>query len=161
MENELFPAGSLIPHKGRMKLLEWIRRPIGKTLQAEATANPDWPLFREGMVSSEICIELVAQTIAALRGFERGDKAGRQIGLLVGVKEADFSAPGFPVGTRLSIRIAELYHLEGYAVYEGQIRAEPDFFCKTVLQVLEPGEEILFDLESRRRIQIGEKERKP
>jgi len=65
------------------------------------------------------------------------------------------------VGTRLFIQVAELYHLEEYAVYEGQVRAEPDFLCKTVLQVLEPGGEFMAVLESRRKIQIGEKERKP
>ncbi len=159
-QNELFPAGPLIPHKGRMRLLEWVKRPIEKTLQAEATVNPNWPLHQDGMVNSVISIELVAQAIAALRTWRKGEGACDRLGFLVGVKEADFSASSFPVGNRLFIQIAELYQLGEYAVYEGHVRSESDFFCKTIIQVMEPGEEVLSNLKTRQRIQLGEKERK-
>jgi predicted hotdog family 3-hydroxylacyl-ACP dehydratase len=159
-QNELFPAGPLIPHKGRMRLLEWVKRPIEKTLQAETTANLNWPLHKDGMVGSEISIELVAQAIAALRTWNGGEGAGARLGFLVGVKEAEFSPSSFPVGTRLVIQIAELYHLGEYAVYEGQVKSESGFTCKTTIQVMEPDEEALFDLKTRQRIYLGEKERK-
>ncbi len=151
-QNEFFPAGPLIPHKRRMRLLEWVRRPIEKTMQAETTVNPNWPLHRDGMVSSVISIELVAQAIAALRTWRAGEGAGERLGFLVGVKEADFSSSSFPVGNRLFIQIAELYHLGEYAVYEGQVSSESDFFCKTTIQVMEPGEEVLSNLKTRPRI---------
>jgi len=151
-QNELFPAGPLIPHKRRMRLLEWVKRPIEKTLLAETTVNSHWPLHRDGMVSSVISIELVAQAIAALRTWRAGEGAGERLGFLVGVKEATFSSPGFPVGNRLFIQIAELYHIGEYAVYEGQVSSESDFFCKTTIQVMEPGQEVLSNLETRQRI---------
>lgn len=151
-QNELFPAGPLIPHKRRMRLLEWVKRPIEKTLLAETTVNSLWPLHRDGMVSSVISIELVAQAIAALRTWRAGEEAGERLGFLVGVKEATFSSSSFPVGNRLFIQIAELYHLGEYAVYEGQVRSESDFICKTTIQVMEPGEEVLSNLKTRQRI---------
>ena len=151
-QNELFPAGPLIPHKRRMRLLEWVKRPIEKTLLAETTVNSNWPLHRDGMVSSVISIELVAQAIAALRTWRAGEGAGERLGFLVGVKEATFSSSSFPVGNRLFIRIAELYYLGEYAVYEGQVSSESDFFCKTTIQVMEPGEEVLSNLKTRQRI---------
>ena len=55
------------------------------------------------------------------------------------------------VGDRLFIQIAELYHLSDYAVYEGQVSSESDFFCKTTIQVMEPGEEVLSNLKTRPR----------
>lgn len=151
-KNEFFPAEPLIPHRRRMRLLEWVKRPVGKTLQAEATVNPNWPLHKDGRVSSVISIELVAQAIAALRTWRAGEGAGERLGFLVGVKEADFSSSSFPVGDRLLIQIAELYHLGEYAVYEGQVSAESNFFCKTTIQVMEPGEKVLSNLKTRQRI---------
>ena len=150
-QNEFFPAGPLIPHRRRMKLLEWVKRPIENTLQAEATVNPNWPLHKDGLVSSVISIELVAQAIAALRTWRAGKGIGERLGFLVGVKEADFSSSSLTVGDRLFIQIAELYHLSDYAVYEGQVSSESDFFCKTTIQVMEPGEEVLSNLKTRPR----------
>ena len=146
-----FRPDPLIPHRRRMKLLEWVKRPIENTLQAETTVNPNWPLHKDGLVSSVISIELVAQAIAALRTWRAGEGAGERLGFLVGVKEADFSSSSLPVGDRLFIQIAELYHLSDYAVYEGQVRSESDFFCKTTIQVMEPGEEVLSNLKTRPR----------
>jgi predicted hotdog family 3-hydroxylacyl-ACP dehydratase len=151
-QNEFFPAGPLIPHKRRMKLLEWVKRPIEKTLLAEATVNSNWPLHRDGVVSSVISIELVAQAIAALRTWRAGEGTSERLGFLVGVKEATFSSSSFPVGKRLFIRIAELYYIGEYAVYEGQVNSESDFFCKTTIQVMEPGEEVLSNLKTRQKI---------
>jgi len=151
-QNEFYPAGPLIPQRRRMRLLEWVKRPIEKTLLAEATVNPNWPLHKDGMVSSVISIELVAQAIAALRTWCLGEGAGARLGFLVGVKEATFSSFSFPVGNRLFIQIAELYHLGEYAVYEGQVSSESDFFCKIIVQVMEPGEEVLSNLKARQRI---------
>lgn len=151
-QNELFPAGPLIPHRRRMKLLEWVRRPTEKGLQAEATVNADWPLHKDGRVNSVICIELVAQAIAAKRTWSQEEEAGTRLGFLVGVKEAEISPPGIPVGTKLVIRITELYQVGDYAVYEGQVSSESDTFCKTTIQVMEPDEEIVANLKNRQRI---------
>jgi predicted hotdog family 3-hydroxylacyl-ACP dehydratase len=136
-QNELFPAEPLIPHRQQMKLLEWVRRPIGKTLQAEATATADWPLHRDGMVSAVISIELVAQAIAALRTWNGGENAKARPGFVVGIKEMIFSPSSFPVGTKLFIQIAESYHVGEYAVYEGQVNSASDFTCKIMIQAME------------------------
>ncbi|MBI4764484.1 MAG: hypothetical protein HY787_07760 [Deltaproteobacteria bacterium] len=135
--NELFPAEPLIPHRHRMKLLEWVRRPIGKTLQAETTVTAEWPLHRDGMVSAVLSIELVAQAIAALRTWNGGENAKARPGFVVGIKEMEFSPSSFPVGTRLFIHIAESYHVGEYAVYEGHVNSASDFTCKIMIQAME------------------------
>jgi predicted hotdog family 3-hydroxylacyl-ACP dehydratase len=145
-QNELFPAESLIPHRPLMRLLEWVKRPIEKTLEAESTVNADWPLHREGMVSSLTCIELIAQAIAALRTWSEGKGSGARLGFVVGIKEAEFSSSAFPVGMRLFIHIAESYHVGKYAVYEGQVKSATDFTCNITIQVMEPEEEVFPDL---------------
>jgi predicted hotdog family 3-hydroxylacyl-ACP dehydratase len=148
-QNELFPAEPLIPQRHLMRLLEWVRRPIENTLQAETTVNANWPLHRDGRVSAVISIELVAQAIAALRTWNGGENAKARPGFVVGVKKADFSLSSFPVGTRLFIHIAEIYHVGEYAVYEGHVNSASDFTCKIMIQAMEPEGGVFPDLADR------------
>jgi predicted hotdog family 3-hydroxylacyl-ACP dehydratase len=123
-----------------MRLIDGVKGPTQKSLQAETTVTEAWPLNKDGKVSSVICVELVAQAICALSTWRRGEGASPRIGLLVGVKEAEFSCSSIPVSTRLFIQIDELYHVGDYAVFQGKVNSELAFFCKTVIQVLEPEE---------------------
>ena len=126
-QNELLPAEPLIPHRRRMRLIEWVKNPTQNGLQAETTVTEAWPLNRDGRVSSLICIELVAQAISALSTWRRGEGARPRVGLLVGIKEAEFSNSSIPVRTRLTIQIDELYHVGDYAVFQGKVSSEFGF----------------------------------
>ena len=150
MEQNQLPAERLIPHRLRMKLIDWVKKPTQNGLQAETIVTEEWPLYNNGEVSSIICIELVAQAISALSTWRRGG-AGPRIGLLVGIKEAEFSRSSVPVGTKLHIEIKELSHVGDYAVFEGKVRSDSDSFCKSIIQVMEP-EETLSNLKTRQRI---------
>ena len=150
--NQLFPAEPLIPQRLRMRLIDWVKRPTQKGLQAETTVTEVWPLNRDGRVSSLICVELVAQAVSALSTWRRGEGARPRVGLLVGIKEAEFSYSSVPVMTRLTIQIDELYHVGGYAVFQGKVSSDLAFFCKIIIQVMEPEEEILSNLVTSQRI---------
>jgi predicted hotdog family 3-hydroxylacyl-ACP dehydratase len=135
-----------------MRLIDWVKRPTQKGLQAETTVTEVWPLNRDGRVSSLICVELVAQAVSALSTWRRGEGARPRVGLLVGIKEAEFSYSSVPVMTRLTIQIDELYHVGGYAVFQGEVSSDLAFFCKIIIQVMEPEEEILSNLVTSQRI---------
>jgi predicted hotdog family 3-hydroxylacyl-ACP dehydratase len=129
-----------------MRLIDWVKNPTQNGLQAETTVTEAWPLNTNGRVKSLICVELVAQAVSALSTWRRGEGAKPRIGLLVGIKEAEFSYSTIPVMTRLFIQIDELYHVGDYAVFQGKVSSELAFFCKTVIQVMEPEEETLSNL---------------
>ena len=152
MEQNQLPAEPLIPHRLRMRLIDWVKRPTQNGLQAETIVTEEWPLYNNGEVSSIMCIELVAQAIAALSTWRRGEGAGPRLGLLAGIKEAEFSRSSVPVGTRLNIQINELSHVGDYAVFEGKVRSDLDSFCRTIIQVIEPEKEVLSNLKARQRI---------
>ena len=152
MQQNPLPAEPLIPHRRRMRLIDCVRRPTENGLEAETTVTEQWPLYNNGEVSCILCIELVAQTISALSTLRRADGARPRLGLLVGVKEAEFSQPSVPVGTRLHIQIHELSRVGNYAVFEGEVRSDLDSFCQTRIQVMEPGEEIESNPRVRQRI---------
>ncbi len=141
--DDLLSAEPLIPHRGRMRLIEWVKSPTQNSLRAEATVREGWPLSAEGTVSSLVGVELVAQTISALSTWHRGEGATPQVGLLVGLKEAEFSSARIPIGVPLSIEVEKLYQIGNYAVFQGRITAESGFFCKIIIQVMEPEDEIL------------------
>ena len=149
--SDLLPAEPLIPHCRRMRLLEWVKRPTQNGLQAETTVTEGWPLNRDGMVSSLMCIELVAQAISALSTWRRGKGARPRVGLLVGIKEAEFSNPSVPVRTRLIVQIDKLSHVGNYAVFQAQVSSDLAFFCKMTIQVMEPEEEVLSNLKTRQK----------
>jgi len=128
-------------------------------LQAETTVTEAWPLNKDGRVSSLICVELVAQAVSALSTWRRGEGAKPRVGLLVGVKEAEFSYSSIPVMTRLFIQIGELYHVGEYAVFQGKVSSESTLFCKAIIQVMEPEDEVLSNLIASQRIDSREKER--
>jgi predicted hotdog family 3-hydroxylacyl-ACP dehydratase len=121
-----------------MRLLDRVINPARKGLQAETTVTESWPLNRDGSVSSLLCIELVAQAISALSTWRRGEGARPRVGLLVGIKEAEFFTLSFPLGTGLTIHVEELYHVGNYAVFKGQVISGSALFCTTIIQAMEP-----------------------
>jgi predicted hotdog family 3-hydroxylacyl-ACP dehydratase len=151
-QSQPLPAELLIPHRRRMRLIDWVKNPTQNALQAETTVTEAWPLNRDGRVSSIICIELVAQAVSALSTWRRGEGARPRVGLLVGVKEVEFSFSSIPVMTKLTIQIEELYHVGEYAVFKGTVNSDSASFCETVIQVVEPEEETLSSLMTSRRI---------
>jgi 1-acyl-sn-glycerol-3-phosphate acyltransferase len=159
-QNGFFPAEPLIPQRRRMKLIDWVKRPAQNSLQAEATVTEAWPLNNDGKVDSIICVELVAQTVSALSTWRRGEGAKPRVGLLVGIKEVEFSDSSIPVKTRLLIQVEEVYHVGDYAVFQGIVSSELSFYCKINIQVIEPEGEVLPNLKTGQRIQSEEKERK-
>jgi predicted hotdog family 3-hydroxylacyl-ACP dehydratase len=142
-----------------MRLIDWVKGPTQNGLQAETTVTEAWPLNKDGRVSSLICVELVAQAVSALSTWRRGEGAKPRVGLLVGVKEAEFSYSSIPVMTRLFIQIGELYHVGEYAVFQGKVSSESTLFCKAIIQVMEPEDEVLSNLIASQRIDSREKER--
>ena len=159
MEKKGFiPAESLIPHRRRMQLIKRVKAMAENNLQAETTAEREWPLAREGMVSSLISAELVAQAISAWSTLRHGKGAAPRIGLLVGIKEAEFSKADIPVRTPLTVQIEKLYHVENYAVFRGQVHSQRESFCKILIQVMEPEESFLATLKATRRVDRGRKE---
>jgi len=105
-------------------------------------------LNRNGTVSSLMCIELASQAISALSTWRPGEGARPRVGLLVGIKEAEFSNSGVPVRPRLIIQIDKLYQVGSYAVFPGQVSSDLAFFCKMTIQVMEPDEEVLSNLKT-------------
>ena len=97
----------LLPHRGKMLLVDEI-------LELEATygvtasiANSSWPLAGDNGIQPLILVELAAQTAGVCNGWDRIINQGvdsEKKGWLVGVKQADFHITTIPFNSRIITR---------------------------------------------------------
>ncbi|WP_319407651.1 hypothetical protein [uncultured Desulfosarcina sp.] len=139
-EPDPLTAETLLPHRGRMLLVDRILALNDEQATTLSVARRDWPLFTAGGISPLILVELVAQTAGVHNGLKRlktrGDGSETR-GWLVGVKKAVFHvdaiALGDPVTTtaRNAFVFDNLREITGTASINGRPAAE------VILQVVE------------------------
>ena len=142
-QEDFFTAENLIPHQRRMMLIERIINPDKRGLQAETRVRKDWPIYEKGAVSSIICIELIAQSISAYGTWRRGAGAVPRVGLLVGVKRAEFTTATLPLNTKLRISVEEVSRIGSYGVFKGEVTSGTTNLCRAVVQVMDSDKDIL------------------
>lgn len=116
-------AADVVPHSSRMLLLDTILSADGTSLTAQARVREDNPFARDGVVGAWIGVEYMAQAIAAFEGCRaREHGAGPKVGFLIGSRHYSCSAPVFPVGTSLEVRIVRQWEEGGLGLFEGTLR---------------------------------------
>lgn len=96
----------LVPHSGRMLLLDRVVAFDGDSLTAELTIRADAMFARPSGVGAWVGIEYMAQTVAAFAGNEalrRGERV--KVGFLVGTRRYACNVSYFPVGATLQILV--------------------------------------------------------
>jgi len=142
-EPDALTVESLLPHRGRMLLVDEIISLDDDQATTRAVARQDWPLFGNGVVNPLVMVELVAQTAGVHNGLRRLKARGKDSqtrGWLVGVKKAvlhvDAVAPGETIITtaKNAFVFDTLREITGTASINGRLAAE------VVLQVVEAQE---------------------
>lgn len=101
MTASAFTIEALIPHRGRMRLIDRIVRVDAREATTEAHPGDHWPLCREGAVSSLMAVELGAQTAGILIGYrerQANGPAGSGRGWMVGIRRTRFHEFELPLG---------------------------------------------------------------
>lgn len=107
MLNHSIPTvAELVPHTGRMMLLDRVLKVTENALIAEVTPSSD-PLFcHEGKIGAWVGVEYMAQAVAAWAGFQaRALGHPPRIGLLLGSRSYQSSVSHFLPGMPLTIEI--------------------------------------------------------
>lgn len=133
---------SLIPHRGRIKMIDEVLEITPESAVAGALVKADWPLCDGNAVSPIVLIEIIAQTGAVIDGYKRkkqGKPGGK--GWLVGVKEARFNVAEIAVGTPLVISVCNSYSFENYSVIKGTVKTKEEIMAVIVLQALRMNED--------------------
>jgi predicted hotdog family 3-hydroxylacyl-ACP dehydratase len=128
---------SLIPHRGKIKVISGILNIKENSAVSTAIVNPDWPLYDGGSVNSLVLIEAIAQTAAIIEGY----KKSRVKGWLVGIKIAEFNIEKIPLNTNLIITVESKYTFDNYAVVEGTVRTGETILATATLQAMRLNED--------------------
>jgi predicted hotdog family 3-hydroxylacyl-ACP dehydratase len=134
----------LIPHRGRMLLIDEIIDVDVNRAVTSAVVSEEWPLFDGKSANPIVLIELVAQTAGVANGWDRIQKRGldsEKKGWLVGVKKADFFIDAIPLHTRIVTRCENTFKYDSFREIQGSSKIGPDIICEISLQVFQAGQD--------------------
>ena len=95
-------TASLLPHSGRMVLIDRITRYGDDFVEAGAQIKPDHILLAGGILPYTAFIELMAQAVGAYAGLQaRKNTQPVRLGFLLGTRKLEIFAQSVPVGTHL------------------------------------------------------------
>jgi predicted hotdog family 3-hydroxylacyl-ACP dehydratase len=103
----------LLPHGGRMRLLDRVLAADAESLTAELQIRAAELFERDGGVGSWVGIEYMGQAIAAWAGHQgrsRGEPP--KIGFLLGVRRYDCARAQFRVGERLRVDVQRRFQAD-------------------------------------------------
>ena len=133
----------LIPHRDRMKLVDRLQDTDDGSATTLATVTDGWPLCRQGHVETVVMLELIAQSVAVVQGWQdRDTREPGMPGLLVGIRKATLMTSHVPVGTTLTVRVKTLNASRNYAVFAGTVRDDTAVICEAEIQVYHPGSDL-------------------
>jgi 3-hydroxymyristoyl/3-hydroxydecanoyl-(acyl carrier protein) dehydratase len=129
-------ADKLVPHRETMLLLDELSEYRDGVMRAKAALAAAHPFVDEQeRVEPVTLVEMLAQTAAALKGYEVGqsDQAPR-IGYLAGIKQFEIKA-GARVGEELQIEARETFALDEVAMIDGRVIRGEECLAAGILKV--------------------------
>lgn len=110
----------LLPHSGRMVLLDRITAYGAGSLTAEAEVRADHILLQNHRLPCLHSMEIMAQGIGALTGCQTLNAGGTvKLGFLLGTRRLELFADSVPVGTRLLVKVQEsVIDASGFGVFD-------------------------------------------
>ena len=133
-------VAALLPHRGRMKLVDEILQLDDEVAVTAAIATCRWPLFDGYAISPLVLVELVAQTAGVKNGLDRirtqGPDADKR-GWIVGIKRARFTVDAIFPGDRIVTRAWNAYQLETYFNIEGEASRDTTVIGRVSLQAIQ------------------------
>ena len=133
-----FAVEELLPHSGRMVLLDRVIEFDEENMVAEVIVRDDGLFGHDNTVPAWLGIEYMAQTIAALGGMKRR-LAGKTLnpGFLLGTRRYDCNVDIFAVGSVLTVNVKRLVEDQGLGVFDCRIAAE-GILASAKLNVYQP-----------------------
>jgi predicted hotdog family 3-hydroxylacyl-ACP dehydratase len=140
----------LVPHTGRMSLLERATAVGAEGVLAELTISPD-DLFLDTMgpgtgVGGWVGIEYMAQAVAAWAGLQARRAGGTpKIGFLLGSRRYQSSRHTFALGERLCIRVQREFQADnGLGQFDCRIEIDAQTVASAQLTVFGPSDPVAF-----------------
>ncbi len=115
-------VSELVPHAGKMLLLDRVIVYDEESLTAELTVHEDGLFDRDGFIPAWLGIEYMAQAVAAHTGIiDKLEGRPVRMGLLLGTRRYECNTGAFKTGSRLLVKVKKIVQNQGLAVFEGQL----------------------------------------
>lgn len=140
---------SYVPHKGRMFLLDRVversSSEPGLVTQVDVSAQSVFFDPERAGVPVWVAFEYMAQSIAALSGIigHETKAAEPQIGFIIGVRDFECSCAHFPVGSRLSIRVSQLFRDGPVVSFNCAVTEKDRTLVTAIINAIEADDQII------------------
>ena len=137
---ERYRVEDLVPHRGRMCLLDSIDGYGEEWLSATVTIRADGMFCGPAGVPAWAGVEFMAQTAAAFGGIEQAQRGeAPSIGLLIGARYYRAVLDTFPIGMQLTVRAAiAMRDTQDFAAYDCCIESGATRLAECVLKAYRP-----------------------
>ena len=132
----------LVPHRASMLLVDALLDCSDSQARALHEVAADAWYILDGGMPAWIGVELMAQTIAAVVGFQKRQSGRSPVqGYLLGTRRYRSTLPAFPVGSRLEIVARQQYREDsGLGAFDCEIVLDGARVAHATLTVFEPHE---------------------
>ena len=136
-----FSVAELVPHTGKMSLLDAIVGYDQDWLHAEVYITPESMFADVQGVPAWIGMEYMAQTIAAYAGLqERLSGGSPKIGFLLGSRKYTCNTEYFSIGHTLSVKVElDMVAENGLNVFKCELVGQ-DVVASAIVNVFQPGD---------------------
>lgn len=135
-----YTVESLLPHRGRMLLVDKILSISDEQATVTSVARDTWPLYNDGVINPLILVELVAQTAGVHNSLKRVEQHGQgepTRGWLVGVKSARFHVTAIAAGQTVTTTTANAFVFDNLREIKGSATVDGQPAADVVLQIVE------------------------
>lgn len=130
----------LLPHRGRMRLVDEILHVDEERAVTRSKVTEQWPLFDGESVGSLILIELAAQTAGICNCWNGLRTQGERFvkkGWLVGVREARFFVDSLPLSAHVVTTAENRFKFENFREIAGSARIGAKAAAEITLQLVQ------------------------
>jgi predicted hotdog family 3-hydroxylacyl-ACP dehydratase len=134
----------LIPHRGKMILIDEIIAIRPEYAVTSSTVSTSWPLLTTNGVSSLILVEIAAQSAGVCNGWDRIQEKGiesSKMGWLVGVKRAKFNRDFIPVASKIITRSENSNKYDNLRVTSSVSHIDGDIIGEVTLQLFQASDD--------------------
>ena len=137
---------SLIPHGGRMLLLDRVKwyNLKEQSIEAEYRITEDCLFYDSAAdgVPAWVGFEFIAQAVSALTGIgyrERGEPPN--VGFILGVSQVQIRYPFLRTGSIIGIKAKEIEHLDSLYIFKGEIFFENERVLEGKITIMDVDKE--------------------
>ncbi|MDK2124913.1 hotdog family protein [Parachitinimonas caeni] len=135
-----YPIADIVPHAGKMSLLDRALEGDDASLLAEVTIRPDSLFFDGAGVGAWVGIEYMAQAIAAWAGWQsRQQGEAPKVGFLLGTRRYECNRAHFLLGETLQIEVHRQFQADnGLSQFECAICIQGEPVANAALTAFRP-----------------------